>query len=132
MLRSREAKGALFVSALSLLALVKARADIWPHPTCTGYLRAIELSTQYNDPYLKQSYLDLANQMYALMNQESIERGMKPLPTVANADAQANRAMLVVSVCEDDTDATYTEAVLDAYQEMREASGLSFQLLHRQ
>lgn len=130
MLRNREAKGTLFVSAFLLLALVNARADILPPATCTGYLRAAQLSAQYNDPYLERFYLDLADDIYAMMNRENIARGMRPLPIVANADARANRAKVVVSVCEDDETADYTDAVLDAYEEMREANGLSVQLLH--
>lgn len=128
MLRRIEAKGALFVSALAFLTSVRAEAGKWAEPTCASYLRAIELSVQYNDPYLKQFYLDLADAMYASMNEDNVARGMRPLPMEANSDAQNKRATLVVSVCEDDTDETYAEAVSDAYMEMREAHGPSVRL----
>jgi hypothetical protein len=119
--RSREAKGALFVIALLLPALVNVRADIWPQATCTSYLRATQLSAHYNDPYLEQFYLDLADDIYALMNRESIARGMKPLPTGANAYARANRAMVVASVCGGDVAETHTEAVLVSVREVGES-----------
>jgi hypothetical protein len=49
------ALSALFVILLAInVQYEAARADAWPQSTCVSYIRALDLSAQYNDPYLNQ------------------------------------------------------------------------------
>jgi len=101
-----------------------AQAGEWPQSTCAGFIRAMDLSAKYNDPYLNQFYLDEADSMFRAVNSQITPLGMPPLPVPQEAEAQARRAMIVVAECRKNLAATYAEGVTAAYITMRKSLGL--------
>ncbi len=116
------------VYVLAVAITNPALAADWPQSTCINYIRALDLSAKYNDPYLNQFYLDVADEMYGAINRTIASRGMAPLLIAKDAEAQAQRGMRVVEECKRDMGATYAEAVTAAYIAMRKAQGLSVEL----
>jgi len=99
------------------------------HPaTCAGYIATMEAGARSGDPLAVQAYISRADQLYLAMNKGVVERRMVPLPLPADEDAEAQRAMVVVSVCQHDMSSKYTLAVANAYVMMRQAAGLSVDL----
>ncbi len=86
-----------------------------------------KLTTQWIE-LLPTRYSDIAESIYAALNNVVVQAGLAALPLPQSRKSRTERSIVVAQQCRKDMDLMYHNAVADAYIRFREAVGLPTEL----
>ena len=96
--------------------------------TCQDFIKSVEQADETMDQTRPKEYSDIAESIYAALNNVVVQAGLAALPLSQDGESRAARSIVVAQQCRKDMRLMYHNAVANAYVRLREAVGLPSEL----
>ena len=116
----------LVISVGSKNALSQFTRDM--DDTCQDFIKSVEQADETMNQTRPKEYSDIAESIYAALNNVVVQAGLAALPLPQDGESRATRSIVVAQQCRKDMGLMYHNAVADAYVRLREVAGLPTEL----